>query len=258
MISPIAFSVGPFTLYWYSLFILLGIVCAYFIARPAARKLGISADHLQASILFGVLPGIVGARLYHVIDQWSLYSGNLPDILAINQGGLGILGGIAGGVLGLWWYARRINVPLLSLLDVWAPGMLFAQGLGRFGNYTNQEAFGPPTDLPWAIFIDPANRPAEFAEATQFHPTFFYEAAWDFGAVALLLLLRPKLLRQPGRLLGAYFILYGIGRIIAESFRFDTAEIAGVPVAYVIVAGLMGLGAWLLLRRRAPDLPGSA
>lgn len=248
MISPVALSVGPFTVYWYSVFILAGIVAAYFLARPSGKRLGIPTEALQTSIFFGVIPGIIGARLYHVLDDWSRYSGNPAEILALNQGGLGILGGLLGGLLGLWLFARRRNIRLMSLLDVWAPGMLLAQTIGRFGNWTNQEAFGPPTDAPWKIFIDPTNRPAEYAQSTHFHPTFFYEAAWDGIGVIVLLLLRKRLELKPGALLGAYLVIYGTGRFLVEFYRFDTARIGPVALAHLIAVALVGLGVYLSVR----------
>ncbi len=248
MISPVAVEFGPFTIYWYSVFILTGIVSGYLLAKPEAKRRGLTLDQLQLSIFYGVIPGIIGARLYHVIDQWDRYAQVPSEILALNHGGLGILGGLAGGALGLYVFCRRHRISFLTLLDVWAPSALLAQAIGRFGNWTNQEAFGPPTDAPWKIFIEPLNRPAEYAGSAYFHPTFFYEAGLDFIGVAALLLLRPKLRQKPGAVLGAYLVIYALGRAIVEFYRFDTAEVFGLAVAHLIAIAMVILGIWLLRR----------
>lgn len=254
--SPVAVSLGPVTIYWYSVFILIGIVAAYFLAKPAARRLGISAETLQMSIFYGVIPGIIGARLYHVLDEWPRYSGNFAEIFALNEGGLGILGGLLGGVLGLWFYARKQRIRRLTLMDMWAPGVLLAQAIGRLGNWTNQEAFGPPTEAPWRIFIAPENRPSQYLQSSHFHPTFFYEAAWDLLGVAALLLLRTKHPLRTGTMVGAYLVIYGSGRFLVEFYRFDTAAIGSVPVAHLVSFALVGLGLYLLLRpNRRESLP---
>lgn len=249
MISPVALQLGSLTIYWYSLFILGGILGAYLLARPAAKRLGVSADLLQLSIFYGVIPGIIGARLYHVVDLWHFYAHHLGQIFLINQGGLGIFGGLAGGALGLLVFARQHHVSLLRLFDIWAPGTLFAQALGRFGNWTNHEAFGQPTNLPWKTFIPPDYRPARYAGESYFHPTFFYEAAWDFTMLGIIVALRPRLLERPGAVLGLYFLLYAPGRILAESFRFDTARTFGIPTAFLLAGLLIILG--IFLQRRA-------
>ena len=251
MVPPESVTVGPLTIYLYSVFILIGAFLGYRLAVPEARRFRIPARVLQESLFFGVLPGVVGARLYHVVDQAGYYAADPLQAFAVWNGGLAILGGLAGGLLGLTWFARRYRVPLLRLLDIWAPSVLLAQAIGRFGNWTNQEAFGPPTDTPWGVYIEPAHRPAEYTAQTHFHPTFFYEAGFDLAGLALLLYLRPKLRATSGRVLGAYLVIYAAGRFAVEFYRFGTAEIAGVPLAQLAAVGIAGTGAWLLARRRA-------
>lgn len=248
LVPPESLSLGPLSIRLYSVGYLIGIAAGYYLAKPEAVRRTISAELLQVSILYGVLPGLIGARLYHVVDQWAYYAARPAEILMVWQGGLGILGGLAGGVLGLSWFARRYRRPLLDLLDVWAPSVLLAQAIGRFGNWTNQEAFGPPTDAPWGIFIDPAHRPEQYATAVSFHPTFFYEAGLNLIGVAMLLALRGRLRAKPGAVLGAYLVIYGIGRFIVEFYRFDTAQLFGVAAAQVFVVPAAALGVWLVLR----------
>lgn len=249
MFTPAAsLNLGPLTIYWYSVFILTGIAGGYWLARPAARRINLKNDDLQLSLLYGIIPGVIGARLYHVIDQWPLYAGQPLQMLAVWNGGLGILGGLAGGAFGLWLFARRRRIRLLSLLDVWAPSVLLAQAIGRFGNWTNQEAFGPPTDLPWKLYIDPEHRPLQYLNTQYFHPTFFYEAGLNLLGLLMLLKLRPQLMKQPGKVLGAYLIIYAIGRFTVEFFRFDTAHLGPLATAHLAAIGLAALGAYLLIR----------
>lgn len=245
---PERIELGPVGLYTYSLFILLGAVVAYLLSRGPASRSGLSHEQLQQTLVYGLLPGIIGARLYHVVDQAGYYLDHPAQIIAIWNGGLGILGGLAGGALGLWLYSRRHRVSLLTLADIWAPGVLAAQAIGRLGNWANQEAFGPPSTLPWAISIDPEHRPAEHLASGTFHPTFLYELVWDAIGLVIILVLRRRLERTPGRILGAYLVAYGSGRIMAETFRFETAEVAGFKIAYVFAAALVVGGAYLLLR----------
>lgn len=247
---PAYISIGSAQIYLYSLFILAGIILGFLLARPEAKRFKIDGETLFISIFYGLIPGFIGARLYHVIDQWPVYSQDLGAVFATWNGGLGILGALAGGAFGLWLYARRYRIPFLRILDIWAPSMLLGQALGRFGNWTNQEAFGQPTDLPWGIFISPEHRPEQYAGLTHFHPTFFYEAGFDFMGLAILLLLRPKLRTKPGAVLGAYLVIYGIGRFLVEFFRFDTAQVAGIALAHIISIGLVILGVYLISRTR--------
>lgn len=256
-VPPAAVTIGPLTVYLYSVFILIGAVAGYRLALPEARRFRITPQMLQESLFFGVVPGIIGARLYHVIDYAGYYAADPWQAFAIWNGGLAILGGLGGGLLGLAWFARRRlrrhdrRLGLLRLLDIWAPSVLLAQAIGRFGNWTNQEAFGPPTDAPWGVYIEPVHRPAEHVANTHFHPTFFYEAAWDFLGLALLLYLRPRLRATPGRVLGAYLVIYAAGRFAVEFLRFDTASVGGVPLAQLAAVGIAAVGIWLLRRRRA-------
>jgi len=155
--------------------------------------------------IWAVPCGVVGARLYHVVTDWSAFSGHLGDIPLIQQGGLGIYGAILGGALGAVVGARRAGIPLLVILDCTAPGTALAQAIGRFGNYANQELFGGPTNLPWGLEIDPANRPAKYLDDATFHPTFLYESIWNLIVMAILLRVARRWRRlRPGYVLALY------------------------------------------------------
>ncbi len=247
-----SFTVAGLEIHWYSVFIISAIVAGYFVARPSAKRLGISPALLEESILFGVLGGVIGARLYHVIDKWPTYREDILQIFAIWNGGLAIYGALLGGALGLALFARMKGIRLLTVLDIWAPSVLLGQAIGRLGNWTNQEAFGPPTSGPFKIAIRPENRPVEYVDSTYFHPTFFYELGLSLIGFIILLAFRKRLESDPGRVLGLYFIIYGTVRFITEFYRFDTARIIGVRLAHIISAVLILLGIYLLgVTRRA-------
>jgi len=203
--------------------------------------------------------GIIGARLYHVITDWHLFSGHPEKIIQIQQGGLGLPGVIAGGALGAYIGARRCGLSFGTVADCIAPGLILAQALGRWGNYFNQELFGGPSTLPWAVTIDPALRPPEYASYTTFVPTFLYESLWNLGVFAVLMaVIIPRLWNRvrPGTIFAFYLLLYGIGRLWIETLRVDPAQVFFGMRLNGWVFGVVVLGALLYvivsLRRRTP------
>ena len=196
--------------------------------------------------MWGVAFGIIGARLYHVITSWD----ELPDewwgAVAIWKGGLGVWGGIGLGCVVGAIVAHRSGASVARLADCVAPGLLVAQGIGRFGNWWNQELFGKPTDLPWGLEIDPQNRPIDFVDQATFHPTFLYEALWCFAAAGVLLLIerRFKGRIRPGGLFALYVLIYSAGRLWIETLRIDPShEIAGVRLNVFVAAAAIVLSA---------------
>jgi phosphatidylglycerol:prolipoprotein diacylglycerol transferase len=178
--SPTIFEVGPIALSYHGLLIALGIaVGAWLTGRELARR-GYDGVLALGSLFFVVPLGVVGARLYHVATEYHRYINNpFPKVLETYDGGLGIYGAVAGGFLGLLLFSWYRGINALTFADAAAPGLALGQAIGRWGNYFNQELFGQPSDLPWAIRIAPQRRPTEFADATSFHPTFLYESLWD-------------------------------------------------------------------------------
>ena len=168
------FTVGPVTFHLYGLMIGLGVLVGAWVASKKDKK-------IWDCLVWVIGGGIIGARLYHVVDWWSYYSQHLSQIPAVWQGGMGIYGGILGGILGLWIYTRRREEPnlrLLKLLDVGALGLPLGQAIARWGNYFNQELYGLPTNLPWGIYIRPENRLLEVMDFKYFHPLWLYESLW--------------------------------------------------------------------------------
>jgi phosphatidylglycerol:prolipoprotein diacylglycerol transferase len=249
--SPVIFEAGPFALRYYGLCIALGIaVATWLTGRELARK-GYDNALALDSLFFVVPLGFIGARVYHVATDYGLYADDpIPDVFAVWNGGLGIYGAVAGGFLGVLlfgWY-RRIS-PLV-FADAAAPGLILAQAIGRWGNYFNQELFGRPSDLPWAIRIAPENRPTEFADATSFHPTFLYESIWDLLVCLTLLLVARRFANRlrDGDIVLLYVSLYSVGRFFVETLRIDPAFLIGDSLrGNLLVSSVLALGSALVL-----------
>ena len=182
-------TIGFVQVRFYSLMILLGLAAGILLARAEARRLGESMDHVVNIAAIGAVLGLVGARLYHVFDQqqWPYYQANPEQIIAIWNGGIGIFGAVAGGLAGLLLYVYWKRLPMLRWLDIGAPAFLLGQAIGRWGNFFNQELFGPPTNLPWGFPIDMSNRPILYLDAERFHPLFLYESLLSLIGVVVLL-----------------------------------------------------------------------
>jgi phosphatidylglycerol:prolipoprotein diacylglycerol transferase len=244
--SPVIFEAGPFALRYYGLCIALGIAAATWLTgRELARK-GYDSTLALDSLFFVVPLGFIGARVYHVVTDYSLYADDpIPDIFEVWNGGLGIYGAVAGGFLGVLLFSWYRGVSPLAFADAAAPGLAFAQAIGRWGNYFNQELFGRPSDLPWAIQISPENRPTEFANVTTFHPTFLYESIWDLlVCLALLWIARRSANRlRDGDLLLLYVSLYSVGRFFVETLRVDPAFLIGDSIrGNLFVSSVLALG----------------
>jgi len=222
---------GPVPIRAYALAIILGVVAAVWLGEKRWVARGGRAGEVGDIALWAVPAGLIGARVWHVATDHDLYFGAGRDplgALEIWNGGLGIWGAIAGGVLGAWFYCHRHGVLLRPLADALAPGLLLAQVIGRFGNYFNQELFGRPTDLPWGLEIDLANRPDGYTQFATFHPTFLYEALWNLAAIAVLMWADRRFRMGYGRVFALYVMLYTLGRGWIEDLRIDPVELADV------------------------------
>ncbi len=248
---PRSINVGPLTIHLYGLIIALAIIAGWYLAQKRAHYYKIPQKIFDDPILLIPLSlSIVGARIYHVIDYWDSYSQNLMSTIYIGNGGLGIWGALAGLVIGLIVVAKVKKLNLLSGLDLVAPSLLLGQAIGRIGNYINQEGFGPPTNLPWGVYISPNRRPLQYVNQSHFHPTFFYEAALDFIFFIILILIAKKL-KVRGQISALYLILYSLGRFTVEFWRIDTAVIGQIKVAQAlsVLAFMLGLSLLVKLKR---------
>jgi len=223
---------GPVPIRGYALAIILGIVVAIWIGEKRWQARGGRPGDVQDLAVWAVPFGIVGARLYHVITDRSLYFGEGRDpvsALYVWQGGLGIWGGVALGALGVVIGAKVKGIRLWPVLDAMAPGLLVGQAIGRWGNWFNQELFGGPTDLPWALRVsDETARAAGFDAGTTFHPTFLYEFLWNLAAFALVIYLDRRLRLGHGRVVALYVMTYTAGRGWIENLRIDPVELDDV------------------------------
>ncbi len=264
--DPIAFELGPLRVGWYGIGYVVAIAVMLVVSQRELERRGIDRRHFLDAMLFVGVLALIGARLYHVIDQWQFYSRDLLAIVLPPYSGLALYGGIAGAALGIVIYARRKRLSARLGLDAVIPGTLFAQGIARWGNFFNQELYGPPTDLPWGIAIDCAHRVEQYActqfplATTGFHPLFFYEFALNVtgGLIALYLSRSHLSALRPGDLGAFWFVWYGTTRAFLETFREGYNWTLGdVPVAQLlgVVLAIIGVAwiAWNHRPGRPPD-----
>jgi phosphatidylglycerol:prolipoprotein diacylglycerol transferase len=271
MIDPIAFKLGPIAIHWYGIFIVSGIVAAAYLSTYTARLFGENPELVWDALVWVVLLGVVGARLYHVltpppsmgVDRW-YYFRHPWEILATWKGGLGIYGAVAGGALGLYIVVRRAKRDMWRWTDIVVPGLVLAQAIGRWGNFVNQELYGRPTDLPWGIYIAPEYRLSGFEGYERFHPTFFYESMWNLATSAVLVYLiwryRKRLI--PGVITGIYFISYSTIRFLLEFIRLDSPSIGSMSIAQIValcvIVVWIGLLVWRVRRFKGSAEPDDA
>jgi phosphatidylglycerol:prolipoprotein diacylglycerol transferase len=240
--NPIAFEIAGIPVYWYGIGYALGLALAYVVMVRLARRAGENADLLGNGMIIVAIAALIGGRLYHVIDQWALYKDDPLKIILPPYSGLGVYGGIVFGTIAAFLYARSKRVPFLRWADIVAPGLFVMQAVARWGNFFNQELYGPPTKLPWGIPIDCAHRIAaypcaQYPEATTFfHPLFLYESiSGVLGALFLIWLgYHARGWLRPGDLLLVFFVWYGIVRFSLESLRADNWTFFGVPTAQLV------------------------
>jgi prolipoprotein diacylglyceryl transferase len=226
----------------------IGVLVAAIVTQKRYVKFGGDPTILDRVILWTVVMGFVGARLAYVSTHTARYEGRWYATLFIWEGGLALYGGLTAGALTAVYMMRKLNGDFPMFADAVAVGLPLAQAIGRFGNYFNQELFGTPSSLPWAVEIDPANRPAEYMDFATFHPTFLYEALWNiFVTVPVILYAERRFELRKGASFPIYMIVYGIVRFMTELIRTDTTfRFLGLSRnAYVSLAAIVG-GAILL------------
>ena len=268
--DPIAISIGPLAVHWYGLMYALGIGATFVVVEREARRRGLDTGLLVNGIIVIAVAALIGGRLYHVLDHWEVYGDDLLSIVLPPYAGLGVFGGIFTGFVAGILFARWHRQPVLAWADVAAPGLFTMQAVGRWGNFFNQELYGPPTNLPWGIAIECANRTAMWfcpplgttPIDTHFHPLFLYESISGVaGVIVLLLLARRVGSLRPGDLTLLFFAWYGMTRFLLEPLRTETWVINDVAVASIIsatfVVGALAVLAWRHRPvGRAPDAVG--
>ncbi len=239
-LSPVAFSIGTKDIYWYALIILFGFLMGIFIVSFDSKKRGLSKDNVIDIALWGMVSGIICARIYYVLFALDEFRGDWLGIFRIWEGGIAIYGGIIGAVLSTFIYCKKKKLNILNTFDVCCIGLLLGQAIGRWGNFTNCEVFGRPTDFFLGMSIN-GNAPV--------HPLFFYESMWSFAGVILLSLLRNKK-KKNGQIFFGYILWYSAGRLVLEGMRDtkyilyvipDVLGISQLVAALLIIVSIAGL-----------------
>ncbi len=220
-------DLGPVTLHVYGILLAIGVVVASLIALRRWGRWGRERGQLEAMLVWIVIGGVVGARLYHVATDYEKFEGDWLRVLEIWEGGLSIWGVIIGGLIAVIvvCLVKHVEIPLVT--DAIVPGLLVAQAIGRFGNWFNQELFGEPTTLPWALEIDPVNRPPGFEQFATFHPTFLYESLYCLALAGIIIWVERRWTLRNGQSTALYLAGYCFGRFWLENLRIDDAKLVG-------------------------------
>ncbi len=259
-LNRVAFTIFGKNIYWYGVFIGLGVILGVGMAMREAKRTGQSPDLYVDFIIYALIFAIIGARLYYVIFSWDFYSAHPEKIFALREGGLAIYGGIIGGVVTAIVYCRRKKTNFWLLADTLAPSLVFGQMLGRWGNFFNREAFGGFTEGLFAMRLQvnqvrAGDISAEVmqhivnyggVEYIQVHPTFLYESIWNFCLFLFLITFRPKK-KFDGQIMGLYFLGYALGRVWIEGLRTDQLMLGPFAVSQVFSGILIVLAVVFLI-----------
>ena len=242
------FYIGPLMVHYYGVLIMLGVLAAAWLATREIERYGHDPETIWDLLPWILIAGIVGARIWHILTPpdsmqaigitTKYYLTHPIHAISIWRGGLGIPGGVIGGALALYLYTRKNKMNFLTWADAIAPGLALAQAIGRWGNFVNQELYGAPSDLPWAIFIEPAYRIAGYKDVATYHPLFLYESIWNILTMVLLLWIARKFVSKlkPGYIFQFYLILYPIARFLLEFLRLDASSVAGINANQTLMA----------------------
>ncbi|MFR7349239.1 prolipoprotein diacylglyceryl transferase [Peptoniphilus sp.] len=235
--NPTAFTIFGIDIKWYGILIATGALLGVLMGDKLAKEEGLKENIVSDFILIGIIPSVIGARIYYVIFEWDYYKDHINEIFAIRNGGLAIYGAIITGLIIAYIYSNKKGVEFFKLIDVMSPGLALGQGIGRWGNFINMEAHGGPTDLPWGIMVD----------GVKVHPTFLYESIVDISLALFLYFYISKHKKFDGQMIAVYGIVYGIGRFFIEGMRTDSLYIGGIRVSQLVSLVFIALGIYIYI-----------
>ena len=245
--SRVFISIGPITIYWYSITMLLAILSGIYLANRESRKMNMSS-YFQELLVPLIISGIIGARLYYIIFNFSIYKNDLLSIFKIWEGGLAIYGAIIAGFSTILYYAKKNKQSVLKTIDLLIPSLILAQAIGRWGNFFNQEAHGPITSLD---FLEKLHLPnfiinGMYINGAYYEPTFLYESVWCLIGFMIIILIRKISKRKTGLITMFYFLWYGLGRLFIEGIRTDSLYLGKFRVSQIvsiilIIIGIVGI-----------------
>ncbi|NIM95581.1 MAG: prolipoprotein diacylglyceryl transferase [Anaerolineales bacterium] len=262
-------EIGPLAINLYGIIIMLGTMAGALFASREAKRRSMNSELVWDGLIWVLIGGIIGARLWHILTPppsmvergitTAYYLTHPFDAIAIWKGGLGIPGAVIGGVLALYFFAKRRGIEFLPWLDLSAPALALGQAIGRWGNFVNQELYGAPTDLPWGIFIDIQNRLPNFKDYSYYHPIFLYESIWNLANALFLIWLGRRYSEKlrAGDLFLVYLILYTVGRFLLEFLRLDSSLVVGVNInqVFMLAVALVSLTGIVLRRSGKQNKP---
>lgn len=248
-INRVAFNIFGKDIFWYALIILTGFILGAVFVAQSAKKRGISTENIWDIALYGLIFGLVGARLYYIIFDFDSVRGSVWNVFKIWEGGIAIYGGIIGAVITAYAYCRKKDLPVGKIFDICCPGLLIGQAIGRWGNFVNAEVYGKETSLPWGMSID---------GAAAVHPLFLYESIWNTVGFVIILVLRDRV-KTEGKIFSFYIFWYSLGRLFLEGMRQSQyilylvdgkLGISQLVAAIGIILGICGL----VFLRKKPQL----
>jgi len=247
--NPIAFTIGNIEIRWYALFILVGVLLAFFIIKKEAKRFNIKSDFIFNLCFWAIIFGFIGARVYYVIFNWDYYSQNMIEILEVWQGGLAIHGGLIAGIITIYLYTTKYKARTIRYLDILVVPVPLAQAIGRWGNFFNSEAHGAATTLEHlqSLHVPEFIINGMKIEGVYYTPTFFYESLACLTLFIILLIFRRGRYRKVGSMVGLYLVGYGIIRFFIEISRTDALMIAGFKMAQIVSIIMVIVGMYILI-----------
>lgn len=245
-----SFNIGNISIHFYSLCILVGIVFAYIVIMRETKRQEISTDLMFNIIFYGLVLGILGARIYYVIFNLKYYLSNINEIIKIWHGGLAIHGGIIIGLIVVYFYSKKKNIPFFKLTDIIIPGVILAQSFGRWGNFFNQECYGMPVSIETLhkLLVPNFIIKGMYINGHYYLPTFYFESILCILGFIIMLIIRNKS-NKIGLITGFYLIWYGFTRYIIEYYRTDSLMLFNIKIAMAVSVLMIVLGIIIIIKK---------